>query len=431
MQKPEKIKDGVFYCGSHNERFKFNIICVNFIVELTEKTAAFNVVLASLLRKSCKKYPQDLDMGKRLKELYGANLFCDVKKAGEKQIVVFGIEVLDDEFSFNKEPLTKNAVEFLMEILFNPKIENESFCKKDVELEKKELESLIKAIYNDKKQFALLKAVQHLFKGQGVAVSKYGSLEEIEKINSKNLVECYKNLILNSNVLITASGRRDNKKNLEPLFEKFKNLKKEPVKFKNKNYFLVEKKEIKEQDDLTQAKLVVCFLKREEMVKEKSFKEYVSCLVLNALFGGTATSFLFTKVREEKNLCYYCNSFFNGFLNAIFVESGVNSVKAQEAFKEIVLQMDLVKKGEFNQKDLNQAKFFLESVFKNTLDSESKICGYFLTNFLTEQNKSLEEIIDQVKKTTKQDVLNSAKMFEVALKYLLKERENNHEKTAF
>ena len=431
MQNPEKIEDGVFYCGSHNERFKFNIICVNFIVELTEKNAAFNVVLASLLRKSCKKYPQDLDMGKRLKQLYGANLFCDVKKAGEKQIVVFGIEVLDDEFSFDKEALTKDAVELLMEILFNPKIENKSFCEKDVELEKKELENLIKAIYNDKKQFALLKAVQHLFKGQNAAVLKYGSLKEIEKINSKNLVECYNSLILKSNVLITSAGRRDNKKNLEPLFEKFKNLKREPVIFKNKNYFLVEKKEIKEQDSLTQAKLVVCFLKKEELAKEKSFEEYVSCLVLNAIFGATATSFLFTKVREEKNLCYYCSSFFNGFLNAIFVESGVNSFKAEEAFKEIVLQMDLIKKGEFKEKDLNQAKFFLESVFKNTLDSESKICGYFLTNFLNQHNKSLEQTLEQIKKITKQNVLNSAKQFEVALKYLLKERENKNERTNF
>lgn len=431
MQSPEKIKDGVFYCGSYNERFKFNIICVNFIVNLTEKDATFNVVLASLLRKSCKKYPQDLDMGKRLKQLYGANLFCDVKKAGEKQIIVFGIEVLDDEFCFEKEQLTKDAVEFLMEILFNPKIENGSFFKKDVELEKKELKNLIKSVYNDKKQFALLKAVEHLFKGQNAAVLKYGSLKEIEKINSKNLVNYYKNLILNSNVLITSSGRRDNKKNLEPLFEKFKSLKREPVEFKEKKYFLVGKKQITEQDNLTQAKLVVCFLKKEEFLKEKSFKEYVSCLVLNAIFGATATSFLFTKVREEKNLCYYCNSFFNGFLNAIFVESGVNSSKAEEAFKEIVFQMDLIKKGEFNEKELNQSKYFLESVFKNILDSESKICGYFLTSFLKKQNKSLKETIEQVKKTTKEDVLNSANQFDVALKYLLKEREKNNGKTDF
>ena len=367
MQNLEKIKDGVFYCGSFNKRFKFNIICVNLIVELTEKTAAFNVVLASLLRKSCKKYPQDLDMGKRLKQLYGANLFCDVKKAGEKQIVVFGIEVLDDEFSFEKEELTKNAVEFLMEILFNPKIENNAFSKKDVELEKKELENLIKSIYNDKKQFALLKAVKHLFKGQNAAVLKYGSLEEIEKINSKNLVSCYNNLILNSNVLITSSARRDIKKDLEPLFKKFKELKREPVEFKNKNYFFVEKKEVKEQDDLTQAKLVVCFLKKEEFLKEKSFKDYVSSLILNAIFGGSATSFLFTKVREEQNLCYYCNSFFNGFLNAIFVESGVSFLKADLAFKEIVFQMDLIKKGEFSTKDLNQGKFFLEGVIKTRM----------------------------------------------------------------
>ena len=172
----KKVGDGLYYYEAVDEKFKFNMFMLSFVVELKGKTASKMAVLCSLLRQGSKKYFNNIDIGKKLRSLYGANFFCDVKKAGNKQIILFGIEVLDDEFAFEEQNLKNQALEFLLDIIFNPKIEDGQFSEKDVLIEKKEVKQLLNATYSDKKEFALQQAFKSLFEGESFAVGAYGDL---------------------------------------------------------------------------------------------------------------------------------------------------------------------------------------------------------------------------------------------------------------
>ena len=46
---------------------------------------------------------------------------------------------------------------------------------------------------------------------------------------------------------------------------------------------------------------------------------------MNALFGGTPLSLLFTNVREKASLAYYASSNIDAFRGAVMVQTGIES----------------------------------------------------------------------------------------------------------
>ncbi len=423
MTDIKKVGEEIYYYGVVDERFKFNIFTINFVVELNEKTAARNAVLCSLLRQSCKKYYDNLQIGKKLRSLYGANLFCDVKKAGREHIIIFGIEVLDDEFAFEKENLAKNAVELMLEIIFNPKIENGAFSEKEVLTEKKEVEQILNAIYADKKDFALQQAFKTLFQGKSLSVGPYGDFESLATVDCENLVESYMALLLNSRVFVSCCLRRKQDELLDLIFSRFNRLKRVVSPIKREKHYFDFMKEKKEHDSLQQAKVVVVFAQHEDLLKTNEFEDEIAIEVFNCLFGGSAVSLLFNNVREKLSLCYYCKSTYDIFLGVVVVESGVEKKDVDRFYSAMLEQFESIKKGCFSDDELKQAQYTLETSYRKILDSQGRILAYGLNCFLRKENFSVEEIVVKIKSVTRKDVERVAKKFMVALKYVLEEKE--------
>ena len=418
MLEVKKINEGLYYFETVDEKFKFNVISINFILPLNEINAAKNTLISSLLRQSCRKYPNSLKLGNRLRSLYGANLFSDVKKAGDKQIIIFGIKFLDDEFTIDKENITKEVIELFREIIFNPKIENGGFIEKEVETEKRDLVNVIMNEYGDKRQFALKQAIKTLFKDQSLAVDKFGSKKAVEMIQAKELLNSYHELLNRSKVFVCSVSRRSMFSSLTPLLDEFSSLNRGDIyKFNKEKYFFSSKKEKEEVDDLTQAKMVIAF------AQKKTQEEIdLPMVVMNCLFGGSATSMLFNNVREKMSLCYYCKSSFDPYSGVIFVESAVDGGRVNKAYDEILNQMEMIQLGKFSDYELKQAKDTLIGVCCKVLDDEEKITNYVLNCFLRKRFFSLKEMVSKIDKVTKKEVENAAKNFTVGLKYTLKEK---------
>ncbi len=416
----KEVANGLYYFESVEEKFKFNVISINLIFPLDEMDAARNTVISSLLRQSCSKYPNSLKLGNKLRSLYGAHLFSDVKKAGDMQIIVFGIKFLDDEFTMRGENLTQEVIELFEEIIFNPKTQNNSFIEKEVETEKRDIVNVIMNEYSDKRQFALNQAVKTLFDGGSLAVHKFGGKKAVESVKTSDLLDGYHNLLSRSKIFISAISRRSIFSSLNSLFKSFSNLKRGDIcSFNNEQYRFSGKKEKEEFDDLAQAKMVIVFAQKEP---EENLDTQI--MVMNCLFGGSATSMLFNNVREKMSLCYYCKSSFYSFSGTIFVESAVDGKNAQKAYEEIERQMEMIQSGDFSEQELDQAKDTLISCYYKILDDEEKMVNFSLGCFLKNRLFSPAEMVDRVKNVSKKEVIAVAQKFAVSLKYLLKEKES-------
>lgn len=418
--KIKKMEKGLNYYCYVNEKFKFNTITINLIVELDEKNAAQNAVLASVLRQSSNKYKTNIELGNKLRSLYGADFFCDVKKAGNRQIIVFGIEILDDDFALEKEELLKEAVNLLFEAIFDPKLEDKKFTKEAVEIEKKDIIESVKSTYSDKKQYAFKQAIKTLFEGDVFAIDKFSSLKMLEEVEEKGLYESYIKLLKEAEVLVSFVGRREKLVCLEEIFKVFSNFKRDGFKGieKKEQFVFKEFKEKQEIDNLTQAKLVIALSKKEK--KEINVDDEAAIEMMHYLFGGTATSLLFTNVREKESLCYYCRSIYNEYYGVIFVESGVEIKNVEKAYNAILAEFEKLKKGEFNEEDIDKVKSNVEGAYRFIFDNEDKVHSYVLNCFLTDVYLLPEEKFKKLQNITKDDIIRVANKFTVSLKYVLK-----------
>ena len=110
----------------NSEKFKTNVICVDFYVPIDEHFAALNV-LASLMGHTSKNYKTFTSFNAKIESLYGADFDESIATAGEKVRIRFSIEIPDDRFSLDENKISEDAVDFLIDILSNPNCENEKF----------------------------------------------------------------------------------------------------------------------------------------------------------------------------------------------------------------------------------------------------------------------------------------------------------------
>lgn len=168
-------------------------------------------------------------------------------------------------FYQEKNENLEKVLKLLLEIVFNPLVESEEFKTQYVELEKRNLELLINSIRDDKDIYSYEKCINIMYKNSGYGLSKYGNIEDLEKINSKNLYQRYKEIISSGKIDIIVSGNYEKERIQKQVKENEFITKLNPRENTlNINNFKTEVKEkinnpetIKEEMDVTQGKLVI------------------------------------------------------------------------------------------------------------------------------------------------------------------------------
>ncbi len=254
-----------------------------------------------------------------------------------------------------KEDLSREALNTLFEIIFDPKTENNGFSKEIVESEKEKLKIIIEGKKDNKSAYAYLRCQEEMYKNIPFGLYKYGYIEDIEKINENNIYEYYKKLISEAKIDIFVSGDIEEEKIIE-VIKNNENIKKlnerEPIyERKNKVPEIKEEKEITDTMEVTQGNLVLGLLVEEENKREK----YIA-VVYNAILGGTATSKMFQIVREKHSLAYTASSNYLRHKNSIFIRCGIEISNYDKTLKLIKEQIEDMKNGNFDDEDIKNAK---------------------------------------------------------------------------
>jgi predicted Zn-dependent peptidase len=157
-----------------------------------------------------------------------------------------------------------------------------------------------------------------MYKNAPYGLYKYGYVEDLEKIDAKQLYEAYINITKTAKIDIFVSGKVENEeiKNIVSKNEKIIKLQERKAEFiKNNTSENVEKpKEIIEKMDITQGKLIYGIT-----VNCNSLQDQYSAIVYNAILGGGANSKLFQNVREKASLAYTAGSSYLRQKNNIFI----------------------------------------------------------------------------------------------------------------
>ncbi len=386
--------------------FKTNLYAIFLSVPMNEKEVTFNSMIPAVLRRGTKDLPNQQDINKKLEEMYGASFNCGVDKMGDYQVLKFYMEILNDKYL----PEKQNPIEFLKNIVFNPLVENDRFKKEYVDQEKENIKKIIESRQDNKSQYSFDRCIEEMFEGEPYGIYKYGKVEDLDKINEKNLYEHYKKLLQTARIDCFSCG--ENIEKIDITIDNKNDLKNELSEHSMKN------KEIKEKMDVSQGKLII------GLVVPKGPKSVIS--VYNTILGGGANSKLFQNVREKASLAYTVSSSYIRRKNVIFIKTGIETSNYEKTLDIIKKQLEEIKSGNVSDDEFNSAKELLTASLRLMNESQESLIGYYFDQKLYEENLSLDDYIKNIEKVSKEDVINIAKDVSLDTIYFLNGQERNN-----
>lgn len=419
--KKINIKEGIDLHIIKTNKFKTNLLAVFLSTPLTKETVTPNALIPAVLRRGSKNITTQEQISIALEEMYGATFDCGIDKVGDNQVLKFYLETINNEFLPQKEDNLKQAIEILLEIIFNPQVSNGNFNKEYVDNEKKNLKQVIDGRKDSKASYALERCIEEMYQNAPYSLYKYGMTSELDKINSQNLYEQYVNLIKNCKIDIFISGNIE--ENIKDEIMENENIKKIDARkpifiINNKETRKKEQKEeqvVNESSEVSQGKLILGL----DILNEND-KDKFTALVYNAILGGTPTSKMFQNVREKNSLAYTASSSFIRQKANIFIKCGIDIENYEKALKIIKEQLEDMKNGEFTDKNIEEAKNNIISTIKFIPDEQDTELMYYFSQELSGYEMGFEEYVEKVKEIKKEDIIELAKRIQINTIYFLK-----------
>lgn len=413
--KKISLKPGINLHIINTNKFKTNLVAVFLTTPLNKENVTKNALIPMILRRGSKTLKNLEEINNKLDEMYGASFDCGIDKTGDNQILKFYMESINNNFLPENENLLKESIEVLFELIFNPEIKNNSFKDEYVNSEKENLKQIIQGKIDNKAKYAYERCVEEMYKGKPFGLYKFGNIEELEKINAKDLYEYYKKLIAECKIDIFISGEID--ENIEKDVVSILNLnEREPV-YNKKSEELEEGRNtqtIEEHKDVSQGKLVIGL-----QVGKKDKDSKYSAIIYNAILGGTPTSKMFQNVREKAHLAYVAGSNYVRQKNNVFIRCGIEIENYQKALDLIKVQIEDMKKGDFTEEDIKNAKTSIISTIKAIPEEQDSEITYNFGQEISGQKMKYEEYEQKINEVTKQSIIDIANSVKIDTIYFL------------
>lgn len=419
--KKQEIKQGITLHTINTNRFKTNLVAVFLSLPITRENVTFNSVLVSVLRRGSKSMPSQEQISKEMENMYGASFDCGIDKTGDNHILKFYMESINDRFlPQSEENMLKQSIGKLLEIVFNPLIQEEKFKEEYVEQEKSNIKRRIEGKIDNKAKYAIERCIEEMYKGKPYGLYRYGYIEDLHKINAKSLYKYYQNLINTCKIDIFVSGKINSDiSNILLENQNVKRLKPRDSQYVQTATILkeqMEEKTIFESMDVTQGKLI---LGMDVNISKEEDKYKVN--VYNSLLGGSANSKLFQEVREKASLAYSASSNFIRHKGNIIISCGIEIKNYDKALEIIRKQLQDMRIGRFTEEDIENSKKGIISAIRGIEDEQDTEITYYFGQELSNNEISVEEYISKIEKVTKQDIVDIANIVNINTIYFLKD----------
>ena len=416
MNHRTEILPGVYLTAVQSDKFKTGCFSLNLLRPMKKEEAAANALIPSVLLRGSERCPDIASISAKLDELYGASIGTLVRKKGEVQLVGFYCDYVQDEYV--DEPVFAPVMAFLAELLLNPRLENGAFPEAVVDSEKLNLENAMLSRINDKRTYAASQLIRTMCAGQPYGIPRIGEPEDLKNITAKSLYAHYWDLLATSRVELFYMGSLSPEAVTKVLQAALAELPRAEVFVPVGTTPAPQARPVQEKTerlDVTQGKLSLGFFTD----ITANDPRYPALVLAATVFGGGATSKLFTNVREKMSLCYYASASFEKFKGVLSVSSGVEFSKLETAKTEILRQLEACKAGDITDDELESARGYLVSDLKIAMDSPGRLDDYYMGQILLEQDGTMEDLASAIARVTKQEAADAIQALRLDTIYAL------------
>jgi len=348
-----------------------------------------------------------------------------VSKKGEIQCVNLCASFVDDSCLPPGEGILEQVTALLGEILLRPALAEGRFQDAYVSSEREKLLDEIRGRINNKATYAISRLVELMCDGEAFSVYRLGTEGEAEEIDAEALTSHYEKCLTEAPLEIFYSGTASVEKVEQVILAALKDLPRGEPDFDlgtdvRMNSLEEEPRYFTEELDVTQGKLSLGFRLGPAMEEP----DCAALQLFNYIYGGSVNSKLFLNVRERLSLCYYASSVLEKWKGLLLVASGIEFAKYDEAKGEILAQLDAMAKGDITDEELDWGRKAFTTDLRMIKDEQAQLEDFYLGQTILGVDDSLDELIGQVQRVEKGQIVEIAAGLQLDAVYFLRGEES-------
>jgi len=359
--------------GSRNETIQNN--GVSHFIE--------HMVFKGTLRRTAQELACELDsIGGQINAFTGKDCTC------------FYTNTLDTDIDI--------AIDVLADMLFNS-----LFDQEHIEKEKQVILDEISLYEDDPEELVNYLLTESIWSDGPLGFPILGTRESVNNINREILFDYMATHYIPDNCIISVVGNFDEKQLIDLIEEKFGFWK--PMNYcryyleqpKFKSHFVYKEK------DTEQTHLCIGF--RGYPMRDS---RVCSLMLLNNIVGGSMSSRLFQKIREESGLVYSIYSFANSFRDCgmYTIYAAANPQKVNNVISGICAEIENLLKNGISSTELTRSKNQLKGNFILGLDSTAARMGAIgKSKVITGFVRSPSEVLEMIDNITYDDIMETAR----------------------
>ena len=311
-----------------------------------------------------------------------------------KETVSFQCKVLDSHF--------EKAFNILSDLVLNPR-----FDPHDIQREKKVIYEEIKMDEDNPDLLVHELFTQNYFPKHPLGRSILGTRNSLRKITENHVRHEYTRNFSANNLVITAAGRLDNKRFLDMVRNKFGPIPRGEKMVHRKApranpTWIVRRKKSLEQ-------VQICIgMPAPAAANEDRFATHV----LNVILGGSMSSRLFQKVREEQGLAYSIYSDLSSYhdTGVMLVFAGTSKASARKVIQAVIKEAESLRATPPTKQELRLAKDHLKGNMMLGLESStSRMSLLARQEMYFKEFPTLDQILRKIESVTAENILAVSK----------------------
>lgn len=322
------------------------------------------------------------------------NLGGQINAFTSKECTCYYVKLLDSHIDI--------GIDILSDMILNSK-----FNEDDLDKERSVIIEELKMYEDSPEDLAYDLLTENIYKNDPLGMNIIGTEESLERLNREKLLDYFNKYYVPNNSVIAISGNFNFNEIINKIEEKFKGWKKKSVnidikKAEFKSCFLTKNK------DIEQVNLAMSL----EAVPLENDEEVYALAVINTVFGGSISSRLFQKIREEKGLVYsiYSSQSLYRKCGELGIFASMSNEHLEEVYESIIEEIKIMKKDYLTEQEIKESKEQLKGSYILGLESTSSrmmsIGRSLLLNNKVESTDDILKSIDNVDRETVKKVID-------------------------
>ena len=322
------------------------------------------------------------------------NLGGQINAFTSKECTCYYVKLLDSHIDI--------GIDVLSDMILNSK-----FNEDDLDKERSVIIEELKMYEDSPEDLAYDLLTENIYKHDPLGMNIIGTEESLKRLNREKLLDYFNKYYVPNNSVIAISGNFNFDEIINKIEEKFKVWKKRDVnvdikKAEFKSCFLTKNK------DIEQVNLAMSL----EAVPLENDKEVYALAVINTVFGGSISSRLFQKIREEKGLVYsiYSSQSLYRKCGELGIFASMSNEHLKEVYESIIEEIKIMKKYYLTDQEIKESKEQLKGSYILGLESTSSrmmsIGRSLLLNNKVESTDDILKSIDNVDRETVKIVID-------------------------